>query len=217
MELAAEWSGGTSVGAVTFQSMRATEAGVQVAPAPWCKIATLADEFTGNTFGPQWFGFPQNPGCSLYVFGDRAHFDHGGAGACSTALLSRPLYDLSDSELVVRVDPIAMTPPDWLGTIAVADPIDHRISVTARENQLCGSLSFFPGDGCVPYAGQLYWRIRADGGVVTWDVSADAASWTVLRSEPTPAVDIYRVRVGLGASGGVGPAFQFAIDAIGPP
>jgi hypothetical protein len=208
-------AGTAPAGAVTFQSMRVTEDGVRVGPAPWCKISTIADTFASTPFDPQWFGFPQNGGCALYPSGDRVYFDHYGNLPCFTALLSRTLFDLTDSALVGTVDPIATSPPGWSGTMALGDPTDTRISIVATGGSLCAQRS---GDGappCVGYGGQIYWRISESGGTVTWEASIDGVGWQLLRSAPTTA-QTTRLRIGLGAAGEVGPSFQFSIDAIGP-
>jgi hypothetical protein len=204
------------IGTVTFRNLRATEHGAAVGPAPWCKAATFSDEFEGNALGLAWSA-SGNPAatCDPRVAGNKLHVDQPGV-ACAGYVRSAALYDLTDSAVVLDVDPIGDVPYSAGALLGIDDATGARTSIIATNYQLCGLIGDYDYV-CTTYTGQRYWRLRGDAGGLVWESSPDRVDWTQVRAQLAP-VDLARVRISIGSfqSYDGQPAMNFASPGLNP-
>jgi hypothetical protein len=189
---------GPTAGTVTFRNLRATEGGVPVGPAPWCKGAAFTDEFDGSALSFAWSASATPGGvCDPRVGGDKLHIDQPGA-ACTGTVASTALYDLTDSSVVLEVDPINELVYYTAAQLTITDVITRaRASVLAGNYQLCGMIGDYDYQ-CTSYLGasQRFWRLRGSGTDLVWEASPDRVDWMPLRTQYAP-VDLTRVRISI--------------------
>jgi hypothetical protein len=188
---------GNAAGSVSFRNLRASERGVAIGPAPWCKTRTFVDAFDGAAIDYAWSP-SSNPAatCDPKLAGGKLHIDTGGS-ACAGYLLSMSLYDLGASSVVLDTDVLDALPYGYGALLGVNDPAGAKASISATNSQLCAVVGDYDYQ-CVGYTGQRYWRLRDDAGTLVWDASPDQVDWTQLRTYPG-LLDLTRVRISIGA------------------
>lgn len=208
---------GYGAGSVAFRNLRATERGVAVGAAPWCKAATFVDHFDGDTIDYAWAA-SANPagGCDPKFGGGKLHIDQLGE-VCTGQVVSMSLYDLSASAVVLDVDPIASVPYGFGVSLAITDPAQSRAAISATNSSLCAVVNDYDYQCPEGYGGQRYWRLRDDAGTLVWDASPDQVDWTPLRSY-AGLLDLTRVRITIGTyqSYQAQPRINFASPGLDP-
>lgn len=207
---------GNAAGQVSFRNLRATEGGVAIGPAPWCKARTFVDPFDGAEVDYGWAPFSTgDAACDPKFAGGKLHVDTA-ATACVGYLLSMSLYDLGGSSIVLDTDVIDALPYGYGALLGINDAAGAKASISATNGNLCAIVGDYDST-CVGYTGQRYWRLRDDAGTLVWDSSPDQVDWTQLRTYPG-VLDLTRVRVSIGAyqSYSGAAAIHFASPGLNP-
>jgi hypothetical protein len=188
---------GSAAGQVSFRNLRATEGGVAIGPAPWCKARTFVDAFDGAAIDYGWSpsSIPAAT-CDPKFAGGKLHIDTGGS-ACAGYVSSMSLYDLADSSVVLDADMIDALPYGYGALLGINDAGGAKASISATNGNLCAVVGDYDST-CVAYTGQRFWRLRDDAGNLVWDASPDQVDWTPLRTYPG-VLDMSRVRISIGA------------------
>ena len=154
------------------------------------KAHTLRDTFDDNAIDSAlWSTYG-----TVYETGGRIEAHPDPNTPLSYAILfSNALFDLTSSSIAVEVVQALPPAPD-VYTILEAKHLgqtDTRVFLATHNGQLLAAQNVGgPGTlhASLPYdpAAHRWWRIREQGGVTYWEVSADGCGWTAIASTSNP-------------------------------
>ena len=182
------------------------------------KIATLTDAFPGTALAAQWSAFGPN---APVIGGGQLTLSSSAASAASSGITSNAAYDLTGSALFARLVSAGAEYPTTQAVLMAQDSGGNVVEILAGNGQLLAqhaiawAYSAVGAPAAYDPAAMAWLRLREAAGTVYYEYSADAASWTVLASEPDPA-DLTSVTAILqqGQYGGTDPAASSAWASV---
>ena len=194
--------GGYSDGVVTHGTVAYDNLDEKLDLAGWCKAETFDDNFMRLNVGYDWTArFTPTTGAAgcMPTVNNGAHFDQSGIPNSRCWLASGHGYDLAGSHLYAHVPAIVNTKAGWTTFLrAISDNVTDAMLIAWDTGNLCAQIrSDTPI--CRPYdvANDLYWRIGEAGGMLVFDASPDAATWTPVATVPVPfALNALEIQIG---------------------
>jgi hypothetical protein len=183
--------GGYSDGVITRGTVQFDNLDDKLELAGWCKADTFGDHFMRMAVGFDW-NARKTPtvgasGCTPTVM-NGAHFDQSGIGNSRCWLATGHGYDLANSYAFAHVGPIGAAKPGWTAFLrAISDNVTDAMLIDWDTGKICAQVrSDAPVCRTYDMAADAYWRIGEAGGMVVFDTSADAVTWTPIASVPVP-------------------------------
>lgn len=193
-KISLEARGATAPTEVTFARLNAGRP-----RAPWCKAATLADDFAPGPTGPQWTAVTTGA-CSYTQSNGEVRFTMTGQGASYCAYESASAYDLTGSGAYLEIPAITNFHPPVRFFVQVEDATGKTATLSfVGTNQLEHAATGL-GTTTTAYnaATEDWWRLREAAGTLFWETSNDGRAWTVKRQAAAPfAVDAVRLTLGV--------------------
>lgn len=168
------------------------------APAP--KTATLTDDFSAQNTTSWIWGTGVGTTSGYLALGIDSSFP---------TLTSRIGYDLTSSSVCVHAEPASMMGDQTFLSLGGSGDVwtpGNDLQILQSENQL-----FFReivggvvSETAIPYdpdneTQHAWWRIREDAGIIYWQTSSDALTWTTHRTKTAAfAVDSVRIHLRAG-------------------
>ena len=200
-----------SPGTVTFADFN-----TYVAPAKWCAVQTLSDNFDDSMIDLPWAHHGHTTtGCTEYENQFAARVDQNGSLACDAYFGTSALYALTDSNMVVRIAAITTYTTGWITYFGAWDVDEqNRARMYFEDNQMCAD-----GTGitktCVAYSTTRdLWRIREAAGMLYFETANSTANqFTAVLAVPTPfPMDAVRVYFGTLTDRAVGQNIGLNVD-----
>jgi hypothetical protein len=167
--------------------------------APWCKAATLTDDFAPGAAAPAWTAVVTGA-CSYTQNNGEVRFTMNGQGASYCAYESASAYDLTGSGAYLEIPAITNFHPPVRFFVGVEDATGKTatlsfVGTNQLEHAATGLASTLTN---YTAATERWWRLREAGGSLLWETSSDGRAWTVKRQAAVPfALDVVRLELGV--------------------
>jgi hypothetical protein len=197
-------------GTVTF-----AEHSTFVAPAAWCPVAGLGDDFGDAQIGLAWGAHAHTSGaCSEFETAGAARADQNGGEACDAFYAGSTLYTLEGSAMLVRITAITNFATGWITYFGGFDLEGRLVRMYFDNNEMC-----VDGTGltrqCLAYnTNEDLWRIEEANGMLVFAV----ADSTVGTFRPIASVTVpfpltaLRPRFGTATDRAIGRVIGLSID-----
>lgn len=190
------------------------------------QIQSFTDDFNDDSIDPARWTLQPTSGITITETGGKFRFTQAANVRSGSYAFARSvgLYDLTGSQLIVEVFSTA-TGPARTELLLTTNLDADRLQILVLDDQLAvrkivgGNEFNFPVAPYDPVA-HRWWRIRheAGSGLVFWETSPDAASWTVHRTEPPPIpITSLQVALGAGVSDWLSPSAESVFDNVNVP
>lgn len=176
------------------------------AAGSFCAASTLGDDFNSGTIGDEWAGAYTSGGCTYQETGGQVTVSLTTGAGEECALRSANAYDLtSDAAFteITAVPGIAQTYAVLRASVAGGDAVEVAIAGTQLQ---CGQIiaNNYTTSCSIPYdpVAHRFVRLRGAGGMIAWETSPDATTWTTRGQIASPiALDRVLLSVGAGTNG----------------
>jgi hypothetical protein len=196
-----------SPGQVAFDNFNAG-----AAAGAFCPPETLNDRFEDGELGVAWSRAFTDVGCVVDETGGVLTLTPTATAGSGCQVGTSTAYNLTGKSVLVRVPQMVATGADILAYMRLADFAagpSHYVAFFQRGGMLLAQsrTGGSETDVATPWnaTDHRWWRIREAGGMVFWETSPDAASWTIRRMAASP-IALTQIVVDLSVENGVGAA-----------